>query len=173
MRINYSTINKALDNAYDVLSKVVPEFKKPIIREIKVGKSRTHWATISKHGTGDFTLRVSNVYESIADEDAAKQRLESTIIHEVIHTLPNCFNHGYYFKKWAARVNFNYPQYSIQRCTSMEDFGIKRKQTDYKYKLTCSCGKEFLYKKKRWWFDSLSGCTCPHCKGHEFKLSVI
>lgn len=175
MKINLSTVKKALNTAYEILDSVVPDFKKPCFAEIKFGRSRTSWASVSKRkGSSKFILRVSNVFECIPDEAEALRRLEECMIHEVIHTLPNCFNHGYYFKKWASKVNFYYSRYTIQRCTSMDDYGIERRKLEYKYKVTClTCGKEFFYKKKRWWFDCSNTCTCPACRGSKFKIESI
>lgn len=175
MKVTKNEINKALDNAYTLLESIIPDFKKPVFTEITIGRSRTNWATIGKEKYGKWKLRVSNLFEQIPNEDVAIHRLNETIIHEVIHTLPNCFNHGSEFKRMANKFNRNYPSYNIKRCSeSMETYGIViDTESPYRYKLTCSCGKEFFYKRRRWWFDSLTSVKCTKCGGKDFKLTRI
>lgn len=88
-------------------------------------------------------------------------------------------NHGKEWQQWAELVNDCYACYNIKRCSSASEKGvnveehIKRKHTDYKWKIKCfSCDREWKYKRKptRFYIDkdnTLVFATCPcGCKGN-------
>ena len=74
--------------------------------------------------------------------------IKNTIMHELIHCIPYCNNHGTEFKKYAKIINANYG-YSISRVGNIKkDFeksNIKYNETKkYKYKVICKgCGQTF------------------------------
>ncbi len=75
--------------------------------------------------------------------------IKNTIIHELIHCLPNCNDHGKYFKKYADLINQKLG-YNIQRLGNREkDFLNSNIAYDdkiiYKYKIICTkCGQAFF-----------------------------
>ena len=88
-------------------------------------------------------------------EDAIpKNAVLETIIHEILHSVPGCFNHGEKWKEMAARVMAWYPSLVIARTTKREHFGLQEeneltKTMPERYLLRCtSCGKEFPRKTK-------------------------
>lgn len=73
--------------------------------------------------------------------------LEDTIMHEVIHAVPDCDNHGEKWKLVADKINQKYG-YDIKRTSSLEEMGLN-KHVFYKYVTTCkNCGKEYYKNKK-------------------------
>lgn len=80
----------------------------------------------------------------------SKQAIIDTVMHETIHTVKGCMNHGKNFKAVAALVNDFYG-YNIQRCTSAAEKGLQdiKKRTPIKYTIKCqSCGGECYYRKE-------------------------
>ena len=64
------------------------------------------------------------------------------ILHELIHTLPGCFNHGEHFKAVARTLNMKYG-YNISRVASSSSVACLAPQ-EHKYEIQCPvCGKIF------------------------------
>ena len=163
MKVTYDLIDNTLQEGVSILSEVYPSFRYKGFTKVKIGKSRTSWGSVRVH-TGDdsWELHISNCFEDIQDERRARNRLLSTIVHELIHTIPGCLNHGSNFKYYASLVNRRYPNLKIQRCTSMKEFGIQDRKPSYILK--CSgCGKTWNYSRKPKIFDYITRYSCPYC----------
>ena len=148
----YAEIENALIVANQILSECVKSYCEPYIYKIDFReKSKSYWAKIgrnSKKHAGYF-LRIGGLFNLIPNEELAKVRFQSTIIHELIHTIPGCMNHGSKFQRVCMLVNKKYPQYKLQTTTGAEDFGIQLDEPTPKYKIICKCcGKEYLYQRK-------------------------
>ena len=78
--------------------------------------------------------------------------IKNTILHELIHCLPYCNNHGEEFKKYANLINQSYG-YNITRVgdkkKDFEKSNIEFEDTEnYKYKIVCNnCSQEFYRKR--------------------------
>ena len=74
--------------------------------------------------------------------------IKNTIMHEIIHCLPYCNNHGENFKKYAKCINQKLG-YNISRVgNKAEDYKNSNieynEQEKYKYKIECkTCGQVF------------------------------
>ncbi len=67
---------------------------------------------------------------------------KEVILHELIHTLPGCFNHGEQFKAVARVLNRRYG-YNISRVASSSSVACLAPQ-EHKYEIQCpACGKIF------------------------------
>ena len=95
--------------------------------------------------------------------------IKNTIIHEIIHCLPDCNNHGDTFKKYAKDINQKLG-YNIKRLGNREadckksniDF---KEDENFKYKIVCEdCGQIFL--RKRLKKDFTKKYRCGKCKGN-------
>lgn len=123
--------------------------------KIKVSKYNDHEITISKW--------VMELNEDI---------ICNTIIHELIHCLPGCNNHGENFKKIAKYISSR-TDYEIQRTGNAQEDHIKsnkdyekpkRKIQEYKYKVICQkCNQEFL--RKRIDKAKFKKYRCAYCLG--------
>ena len=78
--------------------------------------------------------------------------IKNTIMHEIIHCIPYCNNHGDTFKKYALYINKNL-NYNISRLgNKKEDYEKSNidfeEENDYKYKILCKeCG-QIIYRKR-------------------------
>ena len=103
-------------------------------------------------GKLEFHIRISRM---TLDESVPDDRAMDTIIHELIHTVPGCFNHGEEFKKMATLVNDCYACYNISRTSTYEEAGLTKEAVS-KYKKPqkvyfvqcCGCGDVFTYHKE-------------------------
>lgn len=99
--------------------------------------------------------------------------IKNTIIHELLHCLPYCNNHGVYFKKYADIINTRLG-YNISRVgNKKEDFEKSNLQyiekEEYKYKIQCEkCNKIFY--RERLQRNFTKKYRCSNCLG---KLKVI
>ena len=100
--------------------------------------------------------------------DLNDEIIKNTIIHELIHCLPYCNNHGRVFKSYASLINKKLG-YKITRAgNKREDFkksNIEFNEEDnYKYKISCSkCG--YIYYRKRLVRNFLKKYQCGICRG--------
>lgn len=105
--------------------------------------------------------------------DLDEKIIKNTIIHEIIHCLPYCNNHGKEFKKYANYINENL-QYNITRVgNKKEDYEKSNKEfneeSKYKYKIRCKkCG--YIYLRKRLKKDFTKKYRCGKCQG---KLELV
>ena len=60
------------------------------------------------NGKQIFTISFSSFYDRLNAQCA-----KTVLMHELIHSLPNCFNHGKEFKKYARLVNNNLSNYNV------------------------------------------------------------
>ena len=101
--------------------------------------------------------------------DLNEDIIKNTIIHELIHCLPYCNNHGVNFKKYANLINAKL-QYNISRVgNKKEDFqdsNLEYKEKDeYKYKIHCEkCDKTFY--RKRLQKNFIKKYRCRKCLGN-------
>lgn len=78
--------------------------------------------------------------------------IKNTIIHELIHCLPYCNNHGVYFKKYANIINTRLG-YNISRVGNKKEDYIKSnleyiEKEEYKYKIKCEKCEKIFYRKR-------------------------
>ena len=90
-------------------------------------------------------------------KNMSEQLIKDVIAHEIIHTVKGCFNHGYNFKNYMYRVNYNCKNYNVETKTKSKEW---EENKQYKYKLTCKkCGKVFyrnriIHNYVKWGFYS-------------------
>ncbi len=105
-----------------------------------------------------------------------KDIIKNTIIHELIHCIPNCNNHGKEFKKYANYINKNLG-YTIKTTgNKREDYQKSnleyQEEADYKYKIKCkNCGQEFY--RKRISKNFTQKYRCGKCGGKLEKNTCI
>ncbi len=81
-----------------------------------------------------------------------KNIIKNTIMHEMIHCLPYCNNHGVEFKRYAHEINKKLG-YTISRVGNKEEdfkksnISFKQKET-YHYKILCEKCKQTFYRKR-------------------------
>lgn len=101
--------------------------------------------------------------------------IKNTIVHEIIHCMPFCNNHGEMFKKYAQYINTKLG-YNISRVgNKVEDYKRSNKtyeeDKNYKYKIKCqNCGQEIY--RKRFNKKLLYKYRCGKCNGR-LKLEEV
>ena len=135
-------------------------------------------------GKCEYHIRISRM---TLDESVSDDRAMDTIIHELIHTVSGCFDHGPNFKKMAELVNDCYACYNISRTSTIQQAGLsydtyakyKKPQSTQRFTIVCArCGKSFVYKRKTQLVKTVMECGgrattghwCPYCNCHTFIL---
>lgn len=132
--ITQNRLQTLFDEVKNEIKEIVP-FSPYIHNTITINHRKTALGTCKRYNYGMFQIGISK-YLLKCDEKLIKE----TLIHELIHTCKNCFNHGYNFIKYAQKVN-NMLNYRIVVINRDKQFSEK---IQYKYEITCvECGAKF------------------------------
>lgn len=127
-------------------------------------RKKKYYKRFNKH-----TIEVSKWVMKLNDDI-----IKNTIIHELIHCLPDCNNHGREFKKYAKIINEKLG-YNISRLGNKEEDYKKSnldydyKEKEYNYKIMCSNCK-YIYYRQRLAKNFLKKYRCGKCNG---KLALM
>lgn len=90
------------------------------------------------------------------------REIETTLLHEMIHTCKDCYNHGKLWKLYAEKIN-TLGGYNISRLTKSNI--LKCKQSTYKYALYCPyCGQTYYFRRMSKAVRHPEWCKCHKCK---------
>lgn len=111
---------------------------------------------------GGFAIHISKYFK-----DNDEQEVMEMLVHEVLHTVPGCFNHGAGWKNAAELVNKKYG-YNISRLSNVEMNGIaaSEKVVVYKYVVHCAdCDNKMYRQRKSKLVTHPQNYTCGACGG--------
>lgn len=116
---NMYDLNKVFADMIAKLDKINIPYGK-IVSVTPNTRAKKRWGQCIKtpDGTYEININITLLYKG---NDV--RGLENTVIHEILHTCPNCMNHGPEWKKWA-RVVYDAYGYNIQRCSNAYEKGI-------------------------------------------------
>ena len=114
-------------------------------------RAKSRWGQCRKsYANADGIVYKININCDLCHPDASERGLKETIIHEILHTCPDCMCHTGEWKRLAELVNDCYG-YNVKRCNSSEEKGMEefyaqhdelKKKPTWKYEIRCkSCGK--------------------------------
>ena len=122
--------------------------------------------------------KLSRVYTISISKDFMKicpEYVKNTMMHELIHSINGCMNHGPNFQYVANLVNSKFG-YDVHTKAYYDSYNTYLNNTKtYKYKVKCShCGKEWFYEKAgkivRGIQKNPHSCRCPICKTNTFTI---
>lgn len=91
-----------------------------------------------------------------------KEKAMNTVVHEILHTVKGCMNHGKTWQNYASIMNNKFG-YDISRTTSYEKVGLERPKA--KYEVVCeSCSNVFHRQRKSKLITNMSQYRCA-CGG--------
>ena len=138
-----------------------------INKEVKVGwgKSVRSYGTCTKigkkaNGKTLYEIKINKEYIAVA----ASREVHNTIMHECIHCVDGCMNHGNKWKTIAQKVNRSYDFSTIKR-TGYDPAYNQILEAHYRYIAVCDrCGHAFRWMRKSHIFVSCSTgkarCSC-------------
>lgn len=102
-----------------------------------------------------------------------KDIIKSTIMHELIHCIPFCNNHGKEFKRYASYINQKLGYHITTKGNKQEDYQASnidyKEENNYKYKIRCEKCGQIIY-RKRFNTNLIKRYRCGKCKG---KLKLL
>jgi predicted SprT family Zn-dependent metalloprotease len=106
-------------------------------------------------------------------DDVTNDGAINTIIHELLHTVQGCMNHGENWKREANKVNRVYG-YNIKRCSSAEEKGVEPIENipqAIKYQFKCKdCGKVYSRTRASRFTKNWQRYRCGCCGGQFTKV---
>ena len=159
-------LNKLYEECMEELTRINMDFSNKIVRVSVNGRLRTTLGVCNRdRRTGKFTIDIN---PALLADNVNDMEVKDTIIHEMIHTCPGCFNHGYEWKRRADRVN-RMLGYHVSRTASradMEAANVKVKREEFKYALECvECGSQYKYNRWGKALENPSRYRCGKCHG--------
>lgn len=118
------------------------------------------WGQCEKRPDGTFVITVaSRLLQDGVDDDA----LKTTIMHELLHTVDGCYNHGAKWKALAEDVHEHYG-YKIKRTADFKDEGVE--EIEPKFIIQCKkCGVQVKRYKNSRAIQRYYQYKCANCGG--------
>lgn len=154
-----------LENALKTCMKQCDALKIPYGKVLSIepakGTARRWGVCHYKPGIGS-TIEINKL---LLGGDVKEIYLLDTVMHELLHTCPECQNHGAVWKRYAAMVNKAYG-YNVKRGTSAEEkeIPIVRPVARYKYKCL-GCGAIIERQRASNFIKHPESYRCGNCKG--------
>lgn len=107
------------------------------------------------------------ISKRVLNDEYPERFLKETIIHELIHTLDGCNNHGKRFQHFAGKVR-NELGYNVGTYASQEERELYYRMFEKKkreYSIECpECGYRWSYKIKCKTYKNAEHYFCPDCR---------
>ncbi|MBR3600233.1 MAG: SprT-like domain-containing protein [Lachnospiraceae bacterium] len=133
-------------------------------------RAKNRWGLCKHNPDGTCTIEISH---RLLNEGVSRDAIMNTLMHELIHTLPGCNNHGVNFKRVAQVINDAYGL-NIKRATSAEEKGIEvpiAPAPVYKYKFRCrACGQIISRTRESKFTKNYDRYSCGYCGGRFEKI---
>lgn len=114
-------------------------------------------------GKYDYQIEINSLLLELNEEKAM-----NTMVHEILHTVKGCMNHGSTWARHANTMSIKYG-YDISRTSSYEKLGIEAPEA--KFTVKCKgCGIETHRNRKSKLITHTSLYRCGYCNG---QLSLI
>lgn len=111
---------------------------------------------------GKYSINISS---RLLEDDVTEKALKDTIVHELLHTIDGCMNHGTKWLMYAELVNDCY-NYNVKRTSTDSDKGIdtKAEKMKSKYVFKCeSCGQVVARDRASNFTKNYSNYGCARC----------
>jgi predicted SprT family Zn-dependent metalloprotease len=128
-------------------------------------RAKSRLGQCKKVGIDTFDINIS---ERLLEDNLDIQIALNTIMHEMLHTIPGCFNHGKKWKTYASYINQKLPQYNITRVAVNDSVGVhtEHEKPVFNYVLRCSgCGQEIKRQRKSKVITNYKKYRCGKCGG--------
>lgn len=128
-------MEKRLQKIAEVARKKCMECNIPIDETavVKINTRAKRRYGVCRKRNSKFIIEISAFLFESSDE-----KIEQTVLHEYLHTCPNCFDHKKQWNAYADILNKKYG-FNIDRTNSRESMELEPLKTeDFKYILKCS-----------------------------------
>jgi predicted SprT family Zn-dependent metalloprotease len=132
-------------------------------------RALTRWGQCRHNPDGTHIIEISY---RLMEDSVSEEALMNTLMHELIHTIKGCNNHGVNFKRVAAQINRAYGL-NIKTCTSAAEKGVAEVQRKVviKHRFVCEdCGQTVERQRESDFTRRYQRYTCGCCGGAFKKL---
>lgn len=137
-------LKKTYNEAVDILKQCnIPYGKVLSVQWMK--SNAVNWGKCRRNpNSNEFMIWINPIFKKASDRSGILQ----TMLHELIHTCPGCFNHGSQWKRYASIVNAATGLH-VSRTTSAESLNLAEvRLQNAKYVLKCTNGHLIVYNRK-------------------------
>lgn len=128
--------------------------------EWKIKKYKSMYGQTEKR-MGKYTIKIN---EYLLETENEKE-IKDTVIHEILHTLPKCMNHGKEWKNKAMIINNKYGM-SISRTGDFKIAKMQENREQIKYIFKCKeCGGLVKMKRMSKFVKHPENYKCGKCGG--------
>lgn len=148
-----SRIQKIFDKCFRIMEKENIPIAKNIDRTIKINNRYKSTLATCSLVEKQYIIEING---HILKTNT--KTLEEILLHELIHTIKGCFNHGTKFKQYCKQLNNKYG-YDINTSSPADKITFTNMNI-YNYQCPC-CKRQYVaYKKPS---NKLRLCSCGHC----------
>ena len=128
--------------------------------EFKTKKYKSRYGQCEKK-YGQYKITINEYLINTNNE----KEIKDTIIHEILHTLPDCMNHGKIWKQKAMIINNRYNM-DISRCGNFQIVEMQEAKEEVQYMFKCKdCGQIIKRKRMSKFVREYEHYHCAICKG--------
>lgn len=124
-------------------------------------RAARRWGQCRREGS-DYKININHTLLDGSHEEG----LKATIMHELIHTCPQCMNHGIKWRRYAEQASAA-TGLKISRTNTPQEKGFSGSEMPgikAKYVIRCpSCGMEWKRQKRSKVIKLIDRCTCGRC----------
>ena len=158
------TTQKRLDELLQTAIRQAKALKIPvsdrIMPHVKVNHRAVSRAGCCRREPSGFQIEISGQLYA----EGAEKIILQILCHEVLHTCPECSDHGTIWQFYADAMNRVYG-YRITRASSWESLGVQDR-TVYRYQVVCNrCGQSVKRVKRGRMVDHPEYYRCGFCGG--------
>lgn len=166
-------LRKTFNEVVEELAPIFPEVKNIGYHVIFNTRAVKRYGQCKRKAYNYFEININKTFA----EHCKIEDVKNTIVHEILHSLPNGGGHKGKWLQYAYKVNRLLPHYHITRTNSYE--GYAENKPTPKYVVYCPhCeGKQWNYYKagevvKNLLGNNSRGYHCPHCKQHDLQIKI-
>lgn len=138
------------------------------IVEFKVNKrAKSRWGQCKRRGPCYFI----EINSDLLADDIPDSSLNDTLIHEILHTAPDCMNHGCLWNHYANIMNSR--GYHISRTSTAQEKGIENyhRERIVNHRFVCNkCGQVINRTRNSKFVQNYELYSCGACGGKFNKL---
>lgn len=130
-------LQKHYETAYNMVTGAGIQLRPKNSIQLKPSKAKSYFGACLRKND-EYTIKISEIAFQLGEKEVI-----NTLIHELLHTVEGCFNHGYKWQNYAYKINRLY-NLNIARTSSGEGL-----QIDYKYEIQCQECKNIIGRHKK------------------------
>lgn len=157
----------------DELEPIFPEVKNNTYVVIFNTRAIKRYGQCKRLGQNHYEISINKKFAQFCKREDVK----NTIVHEILHSLPNGMNHKGQWSRYANMINYKLPHYHITRTSRYE--GYAETKPTPKYTVYCPhCeNKQWNYYKAGEVVKNLLGNNnrhyhCPCCKHEDLQVKI-